>query len=482
MYKIIKCLLVSAVLFILFPYTAQAAESVDNISFDGDVQTYGSGDILMEDTESGAWHVYNDGKINYSYNGLFENIYGWWYIRDGSIDWAYSGLVENAYGWWYVRNGSIDWNYSGLVENAYGWWYVRNGSIDWNYSGLVENAYGWWYVRNGSIDWNYSGLVENAYGWWYVRNGSIDWNYSGLVENAYGWWYVRNGSIDWNYSGLVENAYGWWYVRNGSIDWNYSGLVENAYGWWYVKGGSINWGYTGVAENAYGWWYIRNGSIDWTYSGTVQYNGENYDVINGGVQQDISWVRDLDVAKTCSQLVMVSVYNKNYATVSMHLKNGNHWKEIFSVEGRIGSAGIGKTREGDKKTPTGVYGLHTPFGIKDDPGCPLGYTKVNENHYWGGQPAKYYNKFVDVSKVSDYREGGGEHIIDYGAVYNYCVAVDYNPECIVGKGSAIFLHCKGKGATAGCISIPEENMVTVLQNLRSDAKIVIDSTENIMNY
>ena len=60
--------------------------------------------------------------------------------------------------------------------------------------------------------------------------------------------------------------------------------------------------------------------------------------------------------------------------------------------------------------------------------------------------------------------------------------VDYNPECIVGKGSAIFLHCKGKGATAGCISIPEENMVTVLQNLRSDAKIVIDSTENIMNY
>ena len=77
---------------------------------------------------------------------------------------------------------------------------------------------------------------------------------------------------------------------------------------------------------------------------------------------------------------------------------------------------------------------------------------------------------------------GAEHIIDYGAVYNYCVAIDYNPEGIVGKGSAIFLHCSGKGATAGCVSMPESNMVTLLRNLRSDAKIVIDFSSNISKY
>ena len=47
---------------------------------------------------------------------------------------------------------------------------------------------------------------------------------------------------------------------------------------------------------------------------------------------------------------------------------------------------------------------------------------------------------VDISESPDYIAGTGEHIIDYGSVYNYCVAIDYNPEGVVGKGSAIFLH------------------------------------------
>ena len=154
----------------------------------------------------------------------------------------------------------------------------------------------------------------------------------------------------------------------------------------------------------------------------------------------------------------------------------------FTTTGRIGSKGLGKQKEGDKKTPVGVYNLHTPFGIKSNPGCPIGYLKVNKNHYWGGSPAKYYNKLVDVSKAPDYVKGGGEHLIDYPGVYNYCVAVDYNPKGIVGKGSAIFLHCQGAGTTAGCISIPEKKMITVLKNLRSDAKIVIDYEKNIRKY
>lgn len=61
-------------------------------------------------------------------------------------------------------------------------------------------------------------------------------------------------------------------------------------------------------------------------------------------------------------------------------------------------------------------------------------------------------------------------------------AIDYNPEGVVGKGSAIFLHCQGKGTTAGCISIPESNMVYLLQHLRSDAKIIIDYETNIGLY
>lgn len=196
-----------------------------------------------------------------------------------------------------------------------------------------------------------------------------------------------------------------------------------------------------------------------------------------------SWVSSLNAAKDSSQLIVVSVYNNNYATVSMHTKgNDGYWVDNYSVNGRVGKNGIDKIREGDGKTPTGIYSFHTPFGIKSNPGCPLGYIQVNNNHYWGGGNPKYYNKLVDASTIPNYNSTGAEHIISYGSVYNYCLAIGYNMEQVVGKGSAIFLHCSGKGATGGCVSIPEANMIYTLQNIRSDAKIIIDYSSKIGKY
>ena len=196
-----------------------------------------------------------------------------------------------------------------------------------------------------------------------------------------------------------------------------------------------------------------------------------------------SWVANLKASQTSSQLIIVSVFNGSYATVSMHSKDvDGYWKDDYSVLGRVGKNGINKLVEGDGKTPTGIFSLHTPFGIKGDPGCPLGYIQVNNNHYWGGGDPEYYNKLVDASTISNYNPAGSEHIIDYGNVYNYCLAVGYNMEQIVGKGSAIFLHCSGKGATGGCISIPEDKMIYTLRNLRQDTKIIIDYDFNISKY
>ena len=196
-----------------------------------------------------------------------------------------------------------------------------------------------------------------------------------------------------------------------------------------------------------------------------------------------SWVANLKASQTSSQLIIVSVFNGSYATVSMHSKDADgYWMDNYSVLGRVGKNGINKLAEGDGKTPTGIFSLHTPFGIKGDPGCPLGYIQVNNNHYWGGGDPEYYNKLVDASTISNYNPAGSEHIIDYGNVYNYCLAVGYNMEQIVGKGSAIFLHCSGKGATGGCISIPEDKMIYTLRNLRQDTKIIIDYDFNIIKY
>lgn len=225
--------------------------------------------------------------------------------------------------------------------------------------------------------------------------------------------------------------------------------------------------------------WVKNGEAAGTEGLSYRLEGLEIKLVDKG--NDL-WIKELDAAKSSSQLVVASVYDGTYASVTMYSKDGDRWKEDFATIGRTGSKGIQKEKEGDKKSPSGIYGLHTPFGIRTNPGCPMAYLQVTENHYWGGSPDKYYNTMVDISESPDYIAGTGEHIIDYGSVYNYCVAIDYNPEGVVGKGSAIFLHCQGKGTTAGCISIPESNMVYLLQHLRSDAKIIIDYETNIGLY
>ena len=47
---------------------------------------------------------------------------------------------------------------------------------------------------------------------------------------------------------------------------------------------------------------------------------------------------------------------------------------------------------------------------------------------------------------------------------------------IAGKGSAIFLHCKGYNTyTAGCIAVDEKTMIEILKKIKPNAYIMISS-------
>lgn len=97
--------------------------------------------------------------------------------------------------------------------------------------------------------------------------------------------------------------------------------------------------------------------------------------------------------------------------------------------------------------------------------------------------SQYYNQFVSTDSV-DADWSSAEHLIEEKTAYAYAIAIDYNryPNCVPGAGSAIFLHCSNGRATAGCVSIPQNKMIFVLQNLRPGCLIVIDAADNIMNY
>jgi len=192
-------------------------------------------------------------------------------------------------------------------------------------------------------------------------------------------------------------------------------------------------------------------------------------------QAQQSRAAQLDCADTATQIVLVEHTSGTKATVSFHEKQNGVWTELHSTSGYIGRNGLGKTREGDGKTPTGTYDLTTPFGIKSDPGAGLTYTKVTSTMYWcGDSSSPYYNQLCD-SRVNGRKATSADEVLSrYAGVYNYCLFIGYNAEGTPGLGSCIFLHCTGSRTyTAGCVAIPERSMKQAIKWVRAGCKIVI---------
>lgn len=183
----------------------------------------------------------------------------------------------------------------------------------------------------------------------------------------------------------------------------------------------------------------------------------------------------LDCAAETDQIVLVDYKSGSSATLSIHEKRSGVWTQLYSCSAYLGRNGIGKTKEGDGKTPTGTFNLTSPFGIKANPGANSEYTQVTKYHYWcGTSGSEYYNQLVDMRETNRKYTSADEYLINYKGVYNYCMFIDYNANGEAGKGSCIFLHCTGsKKSTAGCIAVQENVMKKIVQWAKSGAKIVI---------
>ena len=195
------------------------------------------------------------------------------------------------------------------------------------------------------------------------------------------------------------------------------------------------------------------------------------------------WVVQLPEAQTASQLFVVAAYDKSTAWISLHQKDGEGvWQMVMTTPGFIGREGLGKTKEGDAKTPTGVFGFDAAFGIAEDPGCAIPYTQVDDDTYWSGdvREGRHYNEMVNTADVPDLDVEESEHIVDYTREYQYCLNLNFNKDCVPGAGSAVFVHCLGarKTYTGGCVAIPENQMRLVMRNVSPDCVVVIDTLEN----
>lgn len=199
------------------------------------------------------------------------------------------------------------------------------------------------------------------------------------------------------------------------------------------------------------------------------------------------WVAGIPAAQDATQLFVVAGIgmDQTTATVSMHEKDESGvWKQILSTPGFVGKNGLcadADHKEGCGQTPIGVYHFNKAFGIAANPGCAIPYLQTNDEIYWSGDPDYHYNEMVNIRDYPELAMDDSEHIVDYDFQYQYCLNISFNKEGTPGRGSAIFLHCFGptKPWTGGCVAIPENKMKLVMQNVREDCVVVIDTLENL---
>ena len=199
------------------------------------------------------------------------------------------------------------------------------------------------------------------------------------------------------------------------------------------------------------------------------------------------WVTKLPAAQDAQQLFVVAAMamDRTTASISMHQKDADgNWKQILSTPGFVGKNGLcldADHVEGCGQTPVGVYRFNKAFGIAPDPGCAISYVQVDDDTYWSGDPDYRYNEMVDIKDYAGLAMDDSEHIVDYEYQYQYCLNISFNEDGTPGRGSAIFLHCFGptKPYTGGCVAIPENIMKLVMQNVREDCVVVIDTLENM---
>jgi L,D-peptidoglycan transpeptidase YkuD (ErfK/YbiS/YcfS/YnhG family) len=134
-------------------------------------------------------------------------------------------------------------------------------------------------------------------------------------------------------------------------------------------------------------------------------------------------------------------------------------------------------REGDGGTPLGVYTFGRAFGVADNPGSTLPYTKVTELDVWvDDSKSKRYNQWATKDDPNADWDSV-EQLIEYPVAYKYSISINYNVDPVVpGNGSAIFFHCSTNKPTAGCVSVPEAAMIYFLTFIDEKTKIAISDS------
>lgn len=172
--------------------------------------------------------------------------------------------------------------------------------------------------------------------------------------------------------------------------------------------------------------------------------------------------------KECNQVFVVSPDKEGYIAELVSYDGESEQREFFArcTIGYGGAVEPAAKREGDGKTPTGVFALRRGLCYVDDLATAFPMEQYDENYMWVEEPESAdYNTLVR-DPLPDAK--GDRLWARRNTQYRYIVVVEYNTDPVVkGVGSAIFIHAwrsEGK-PTAGCVAMAEEDVRRLIERL-----------------
>ncbi len=171
------------------------------------------------------------------------------------------------------------------------------------------------------------------------------------------------------------------------------------------------------------------------------------------------------------------------ARVMAWQKLGQKWQVVFpqmmAVVGRSGIAANGEKREGDGRTPLGVFLIKTAFGYAPTVDTKLSYRQSGIDDVWiDDVHSKNYNRWCNIKDLDGARSF--ERMKREDDLYKAGLVIEYNTAPVVaGLGSAIFLHIwrSFDKSTSGCVALSEKNVLKLLKwlDMSHNPVIVINS-------
>ena len=163
--------------------------------------------------------------------------------------------------------------------------------------------------------------------------------------------------------------------------------------------------------------------------------------------------------------------------MTIFLKN-KHTLQVddFYFKCCVGKNGISKQKkEGDKKTPKGIFMIDSLYYRKDrlkKPSTALKCIEIKKNMGWCDDVnnPKKYNKLIKINKSIKF-----EKLRRTDHKYDLLLPIKYNfKKPVIGLGSCIFMHLtKNYQPTAGCIALQKKDFLIMLRLIKKNTKIKI---------